>query len=102
MAGGRSRDAAVGGLLEQQVLQPPRNRKRKRNDVDTEEYSADEEEEEENDPAWADLMAEMAEEDEEIVENDSDDENRLPTDLASCFKPTTTRSGRTTRPPVRS
>ena len=47
-------------------------------------------------------MAEMAEEDEEVVENDSDDENQLPTALASCFKPTTTRSGRTTRPPVRS
>ena len=105
VAGGRSRDAAVGGLLEQQVLQPPRNRKRKRDDADTEEdaeYSADEEEEEENDPAWADMMAEMAEEDDDVVANDSDDENQLPDDLASCFKPCTTRSGRTTRPPVRS
>ena len=78
MAGGRSKDAAVGGLLEQQVPQPPRNRNCKRNDADTEEYSADEEEEEENDPAWADLMAKMAEEDEDVVENDSDDENQLP------------------------
>ena len=105
VAGGRSRDTAVGGLLEQQVLQPPRNRKRKRDDADTEEdaeYSADEEEEEENDPAWADMMAEMAEEDDDVVANDSDDENQLPDDLASCFKPCTTRSGRTTRPPVRS
>uniref|UniRef100_A0A7S4GKV6 DDE-1 domain-containing protein n=1 Tax=Eutreptiella gymnastica TaxID=73025 RepID=A0A7S4GKV6_9EUGL len=105
VAGGRSKDAAVGGLLEQQVLQPPRNRKRKRDDADTEEdveYSADEEEEEENDPAWADMMAEMAEEDDDVVANDSDDENQLPDDLASCFKPCTTRSGRTTRPPVRS
>ena len=103
VAGGRSKDAAVGGLLEQQVVQPPQNRKR--NDADTEEdveYPADGEEEEENDPAWADMMAEMAEEDEDVVENDSNDENQLPIDLASCFKPCTTRSGRTTRPPVRS
>ena len=103
VARGRSKDAAMGGLLEQQVLQPPQNRKRKRNDADTEddvEYSADEEEE--NDPAWADMMAKIAEEDDDVVDNDSDDANQLPDDLASCFKPCTTQSGRTTRPQIRS
>ena len=45
MAAARSKDAAVGGLLEQQVLQAPLNRRRKRNDANTEEYSTHEEEE---------------------------------------------------------
>ena len=47
-------------------------------------------------------MAEMAAEEEDVGEDSSDDENQLPSHLASCFQPTTTRSGRTTRPPPRS
>ena len=108
--GGRCKDAAVAGLLDQidesaSAASLKQGTKRKRDEMEVlEESISIGAEENVDEPHWTNVIEELDSEDEKCDECsiEEEEETQLPENLASCFIPIhTTRAGRTTIVPSR-